>query len=153
MLFLTALLSILFGVQFVTQFNRAPSRIASTRTISAGLLSNNDIVAISHKRYTNHHYYPAFINGQLVRHCTDDYRYIDAYARTESCRFYLSSNGRLYKRIVKDGHSTVVYISRQWALTETKYTPAHHEVSYIVKPGNARSVVQAQYIRPALAVV
>jgi hypothetical protein len=135
MLFLTVLLSVLFGVQFVTQFHGTLSRIASARKIYFGLLSNNDIVAISHKRYSKHHYIPRWDGTH------------------ESCRFYISSSGRLYKRIVNEGHTTVIYISRKWALLETRYTNDRHEVSYVVKPGNVNSVVQTQYIRPALATI
>ncbi len=135
MLFLTALLLTLFSVQYATQYSRALSRIASARKIYSGLLSNAEIVAISHKRYSIHDY---------ISHSRD---------RIESCRFYISSTGRLYKRIVNKGHSTVIYISRKWALLETMHTNDRHVASYVVKPGNANSIVQTQYIRPALAVV
>lgn len=134
MLFLTVLLSILFVVQYATQYTRALSRIASARKIHSGLLSNADIVAISHKRYSKH-------------------IYISRSDTLESCRFHLSSTGRLYKRIVNNGHFTVLYISRQWALAETKYTLDRHEVSYLISPGSANSIVQTQFIRPVLAVI
>ena len=152
---LTALLLSLFAVQYITQYNNALRRIYTAKLIRNKRLSNNDIIRISHKRYTiNHFWLPGSIAGA---------------GNNTSCRFYLSSNGRLYKRITTPaGHKSVEFQSRGRALVDMKYTryeakilgnidynymESSTPVNYLINPTSTRPVFISQFIRPAAAIL
>ena len=98
---LMIILTILFTVQFITQFNSSMRRINTRAKIRTGRLSYNDIVRISAKQFNDRQW----LRGGFIR----------------SGRFYLSSNGRLYKRINNNGHTTIEFYSLSTAIFRVQF--------------------------------
>lgn len=107
MILLISLLSVLFAVQYLTKFNFAMRRISTRAKIRTGRLSYRDIITVSHRQFNESQY----THG--------------SYLSPRSGRFYLSSNGRLYKRIRNNGHIAVKYISLDNAKTITQFYSRH----------------------------
>jgi len=129
---LTALLCIMFVVQYITQSTHTLRRLNTASRIRTGRLSYRDIVSISHQRYTAKQWYP----------CLDNIR------AEVSARFYLSSNGRLYKRIRINSHITVKYFSYQNALDYI--IEEHSHVKVLI---TTRSLSYATFYRPMAACI
>ena len=98
MILLTALLSVLFAVQFLTQFNSAMRRMSTRAKIRTGRLSYRDIVSISRQQF----------NADMM---IDSVYY----------HYNLSANSRLYKYQIIDGHKSVIYINRDSAIMEIQF--------------------------------
>lgn len=139
---LTTLLTVLFAAQYITQFNPTLRRIDTIRRIRQGLLSNADIVRLTHRRYTARHY------GLM------DFKPID---HIYSCRYHLSSTGRLYKYRLVNGYKSIDFISRYDAIEEIQYlfAPGNHieEIEYLSNPGSKAPVFCSQFIRPVFCTI
>ena len=86
-------------------------RIAQDGRIRRGLLSYRDIVNISHQWHPDGHYY-----NRLARYWEPSDQFV-------SCRYYLSTNGRLYHHHIIGGHKTIEFVS---------YCPAKESLRYLV---------------------
>ncbi len=93
---LTLLLITAFVIQYITQSTTTLRRVNTMSRIRTGRLSSRDVVAISHQQYSVDHWLYS----------------MDAEYSDMSGRFYLSANGRIYKRIRIKGHTSVQYYSR-----------------------------------------
>ena len=88
-------------------------RLYTDSCIRRGMLSKHDIVRISHKRFSSIHY-----NG------------LPFYNEFTSCRFFLSSNGRLYKHEFHKGHKRVNFYSYSDALRVMYFTATKPQREY-----------------------
>lgn len=139
---LTFLLIALFAIQYFSQSTKTLRRVNTASRIRTGRLSYRDIVSISQQMYTERHYGLIWWRpGNVVA----------------TCRYYLSTNGRLYKRIVNPtGHTTVEFISFWDALNELRpyFTrQLTDEIEYLTNPQSARPLFISQFIRPAAAII
>lgn len=104
MIFITVLLLVLFASQYLTQRPRAlyyhSRRINDLYRIRRGMVSNSEIVELSHRFYTEEWY---MVLTGLTR------QYL-------SMRFYMSSTGRLYQKRLIGERISAAFVSRTEAV-------------------------------------
>lgn len=153
-------LAIIAAVYF-SQSTNTLRQINTAARIRRGLITNVDIVTIFQQMYTKRHFtlIPYRAKNGLYRRLT------------VSCRYSLSSNGRLYRTILNsNGHTGIHFVSRYDAIQElipyyrysgrafysilgryiSDYTD---EVEYLCNPHSQRPVFISQFIRPAAAII
>lgn len=145
-------LAIIAAVYF-SQSTDALRCINTAARIRKGLITNVDIVAIFQQMYTRRHYtlIPYRATNGLYRRLT------------VSCRYSLSSNGRLYRTILNgNGHTGIHFVSREDALKELR--PYYRnigghclgyidEVEYLCNPHSQRPLFISQFITPVAAII
>ena len=148
---LTLITMAIIAAVYFTQPTNTLRRINTSARIRKGLISNLDIIAIFQQMYTKRHY------TDIFRPWTDSELIV-------TCRYYLSSNGRLYRRILNaNGHIGIHFVSRDDALQELRpYYRAYggyyiggytDEVEYLCNPRSQCPVFISQFIRPQAAII